>query len=146
MADLTAATTEEPYFDPPLKKRKKKKDIFNEGPLGVDSAEGLETPTAPVVLDSAPRQLSLYFLNRARAWIKRARDTSLDVQIVIAHLMKQTRSLVIAEEDLSEHLVNSVLTCWYTNGAPGTLKRLRIRRGWNTLLCCLTPVVANSVP
>lgn len=54
MADPTAATTEEPLFDPSLKKRKKKKVIFDEDPLGVDGAEEPETPAAPAAPEAAP--------------------------------------------------------------------------------------------
>jgi translation initiation factor 2 subunit 2 len=54
MADPTAATTEEPLFDPSLKKRKKKKVIFDEDPLGADGAEEPETPAAPAAAETAP--------------------------------------------------------------------------------------------
>ncbi|KAG9085173.1 hypothetical protein FRC06_003710 [Ceratobasidium sp. 370] len=47
MSDPTAATTEEPLFDPSLKKRKKKKVIFGEDALGADGAEEPEVPAAP---------------------------------------------------------------------------------------------------
>jgi translation initiation factor 2 subunit 2 len=53
MADSTAAT-EEPLFDPSLKKRKKKKVIFDEDPLGADGAEEPETPAAPAAAETAP--------------------------------------------------------------------------------------------
>ncbi|KAF8607180.1 hypothetical protein BDV93DRAFT_603821 [Ceratobasidium sp. AG-I] len=106
----------------------------------------------------------LYFLNRARAWTRRARNTSLRVHIdqlqeaetrteqieelakFIAPLMRRVGSLEIEGEDLSKHLVHAVLTSWYTNGSPGTLKRLSLSQGWSAPLSCLTPVSDNSVP
>ncbi|KAG8681306.1 hypothetical protein FRC08_015722, partial [Ceratobasidium sp. 394] len=54
MSDPTAATTEEPLFDPSLKKRKKKKVIFGEDPLGADGAEEPEAPAAPAPAETTP--------------------------------------------------------------------------------------------
>ncbi|KAG8717345.1 hypothetical protein FRC09_014420 [Ceratobasidium sp. 395] len=54
MSDPTAATTEEPLFDPSLKKRKKKKVLFGEDPLGADGAEEPEVPAVPAPAETTP--------------------------------------------------------------------------------------------
>ncbi|QRW13365.1 eukaryotic translation initiation factor 5 [Ceratobasidium sp. AG-Ba] len=48
MSDPTAATTEEPLFDPSLKKKKKKKVMIEEDPLGADGADEPPAPAEPV--------------------------------------------------------------------------------------------------
>jgi translation initiation factor 2 subunit 2 len=53
MADPTTAT-EEPLFDPSLKKRRKKKVNFDEDPLGADGAAEPETPAVPPAPESVP--------------------------------------------------------------------------------------------
>ncbi|KAG8787365.1 hypothetical protein FRC12_015651 [Ceratobasidium sp. 428] len=54
MSDPTAATTEEPLFDPSLKKRKKKKVLFGEDPLGAEGAEEPEVPAVPAPAETTP--------------------------------------------------------------------------------------------
>ncbi|KAG8744101.1 hypothetical protein FRC10_010782 [Ceratobasidium sp. 414] len=54
MSDPTAATTEEPLFDPSLKKRKKKKVVFPEDVPGADVAEEPEAPAAPAPAETVP--------------------------------------------------------------------------------------------
>ncbi|KAG8791233.1 hypothetical protein FRC12_009800 [Ceratobasidium sp. 428] len=54
MSDPTATTTEEPLFDPSLKKRKKKKVLFGEDPLGAEGAEEPEAPAVPAPAETTP--------------------------------------------------------------------------------------------
>ncbi|KAG8708873.1 hypothetical protein FRC09_000989 [Ceratobasidium sp. 395] len=54
MSDPTAAMTEEPLFDPSLKKRKKKKVLFGEDPLGAEGAEEPEVPAVPAPAETTP--------------------------------------------------------------------------------------------